>query len=283
MELSTCELDAQLLERFSALGTRDKEELVNQLKAVVGTDISTDSCRFFLELSDWNIQRAVGAYFDFSFENSPPCFSGMVNHGTIMTPTTPSVNIETFTRPLYDLRVWPSSTSSKGTYEAFKVTVENSGLSQWHEGCYIRSESNPSIAKLADQDPHTGCVMWLPLGPSGRVPLPPAHPGQFVDLLISVNQPPSAILNPSSKNLVGAMSFCSSTGDVFGETLYCTAIPDVVNQIWAYQRGVPDSTAAKLRMVETIGDVADDGMLGCVTWLFASSSRLVVGFQMLRY
>ncbi|KER33750.1 hypothetical protein T265_00431 [Opisthorchis viverrini] len=94
-----------------------------------------------------NIQRAVGAYFDFSFENSPPCFSGMVNNSTTMTLATPSVNIGTFTRPPYDLRVWPSSTSSKGTYETFKVTVENSGVSQWHEGCYIRSEVSEFLSR----------------------------------------------------------------------------------------------------------------------------------------
>ncbi|KAH8871210.1 hypothetical protein KSF78_0006145 [Schistosoma japonicum] len=66
------DIDAKLLEQFSALGTTDKDELINQLKAVVGNELSNESCRFFLDLADWNLQRAIGAYFDFGFESSPP-------------------------------------------------------------------------------------------------------------------------------------------------------------------------------------------------------------------
>lgn len=47
------DIDAKLLEQFSALGTTDKDELINQLKAVVGNELSNESCRFFLELADW--------------------------------------------------------------------------------------------------------------------------------------------------------------------------------------------------------------------------------------
>lgn len=46
-------MDAKLLEKFCELGTTDKDELVNQLKAVLGSEISVEACSFFLELAGW--------------------------------------------------------------------------------------------------------------------------------------------------------------------------------------------------------------------------------------
>ncbi|THD19349.1 hypothetical protein D915_009768 [Fasciola hepatica] len=220
MELGTCDVDAQLLEQFGALGTNDKDDLVNQLRTVVGPGISPDACRFFLELSGWNLQRAVGAYFDFSFEDSPSqnCVTTICSYNQTSIPIeNPEVNA---TPPLFDVRIWPSPSGASDSTEFFKVTIENSGPTQWRDNFYIRSESNQSIAKLATRSPVSGQLAWLPIGADGRIPLPPVPPGQFTELTIKADFPNTVAAGLPLKPVVGGLSFCTSNGEAFGGELF---------------------------------------------------------------
>ncbi|PAA79961.1 hypothetical protein BOX15_Mlig016595g4 [Macrostomum lignano] len=57
----------QLVNMFSSMATEDKDNLVKALQAIVGTSVSPANCQFFLELANWNLSGAIGAYYDFDF------------------------------------------------------------------------------------------------------------------------------------------------------------------------------------------------------------------------
>lgn len=46
-------VDQQLLQQFRCLGTTDKDELVKQLKMLVGNHIGTASAIFLLDMNNW--------------------------------------------------------------------------------------------------------------------------------------------------------------------------------------------------------------------------------------
>ncbi|KAF8565735.1 hypothetical protein P879_05027 [Paragonimus westermani] len=233
--------------------------------------------------------RAVGAYFDFGYDNAQA--TGCHNFGktfdtscsTLSFSTLPSTEIARVS-PSFDLRISPSTYWSAGTLESFKVIVENTGTNPWPGDVYLRSETSHSVARLATEVPGTEANAWLPLGidrkitvphvlpgqftelstshsvarlatevpgteanawlPLGidrKITVPHVLPGQFTELSVKVNEPPADLLTAFMGPIVGALSFCLSSGEVFGETLYCTAIPDTSNHTWVFRRGVPEA------------------------------------------
>lgn len=59
------EVDQCLIGKFSSMGTTDKDVLVSQFRSLVGGQLEYDTCVFFLEMSNWNLQAAIGAYYDY--------------------------------------------------------------------------------------------------------------------------------------------------------------------------------------------------------------------------
>ena len=70
----TMEVD-EVLAQFGCMQTQDREELVNQMLRLVGTNINYTTARFYLEMNQWNVQAAVCSYFDLETVNSslPGC------------------------------------------------------------------------------------------------------------------------------------------------------------------------------------------------------------------
>ncbi|CAH8572861.1 unnamed protein product [Schistosoma curassoni] len=243
------DIDAKLLEQFSALGTTDKDELINQLKAVVGNELSNESCRFFLELADWNLQRAIGAYFDFSFEGSAPVSCASNYPLTSVSVCESSTNVDCMridsevvvNQRQFDARVWPSPYDVPELGGFIKVTVENCGSCSWPEGTFLRSEQiDHDVARLNSLSADNSEVLWLPIGVDGRIPILPIPPRQIIDLTLNIT-PPNLQLTYQCP-VVGALSFCLPNGDRFGEIVYCTAVPDLEHMTWRYQRGILAST-----------------------------------------
>ena len=72
----------EVLAQFGCMQTQDKEELVNQMLRLVGTNINYTTARFYLEMNQWNVQAAVCSYFDLETVNSSlPGRSGSVVNG----------------------------------------------------------------------------------------------------------------------------------------------------------------------------------------------------------
>ncbi|XP_054717574.1 LOW QUALITY PROTEIN: protein ILRUN-like [Uloborus diversus] len=63
------DLDAGLLQQFSCLGTTDRDVLISQFQKLLGNQLNTAGCHFFLDMNNWNLQAAVCAYFDFDSSN----------------------------------------------------------------------------------------------------------------------------------------------------------------------------------------------------------------------
>lgn len=95
--MAESDLEQELLTRFSCMGTSDREVLINELQSLVGVHLSGEACAFFLEMSNWNLQTAIGAYFDYYNANSLPELSLVrdittgegeaVPRGTVFTKT----------------------------------------------------------------------------------------------------------------------------------------------------------------------------------------------------
>ena len=60
----------EVLAQFGCMQTQDKEELVNQMLRLVGTNINYTTARFYLEMNQWNVQAAVCSYFDLEHSSS---------------------------------------------------------------------------------------------------------------------------------------------------------------------------------------------------------------------
>lgn len=66
------DLEAGLLRQFNCMLTTDKEVLIKELQTLVGAHLNEHSARFYLEMTDWNLQAAVCAYFDLQSFNKLP-------------------------------------------------------------------------------------------------------------------------------------------------------------------------------------------------------------------
>ncbi len=64
------DVESELLSRLTTLGTRDKEELLEQFRNIVGNQMSPACCNFYLEMGNWNISTALGAYYDVTSHES---------------------------------------------------------------------------------------------------------------------------------------------------------------------------------------------------------------------
>lgn len=50
---SDIDIDMSFLQQFSCLGTTDHDELVNQLRKIMGDQLNLATARFFLEMNNW--------------------------------------------------------------------------------------------------------------------------------------------------------------------------------------------------------------------------------------
>ncbi|XP_033095585.1 protein ILRUN-like [Anneissia japonica] len=57
------ELDQDFMNKFSSLGTTDKDVLISEFQRLSG-NTNPNACAFFLDMNNWNLQEALGAYFD---------------------------------------------------------------------------------------------------------------------------------------------------------------------------------------------------------------------------
>ncbi|KAM9344310.1 protein ILRUN-like [Pholidichthys leucotaenia] len=76
MESMDLDLDQELMQKFSCMGTTDKDILISEFQRLLGFQLNPAGCAFFLDMTNWNLQAAIGAYYDFESPNiSAPCMS----------------------------------------------------------------------------------------------------------------------------------------------------------------------------------------------------------------
>ncbi|XP_036319328.1 LOW QUALITY PROTEIN: uncharacterized protein LOC118733849 [Rhagoletis pomonella] len=141
------DIDSLLLQQFSCLGTTDHEDLVRQFQSLMNNQVDQDAAKFYLEMSNWNLQTAVGCYLDIhTFQ------------------TLPSMKIVRQSRP-------------SEHQQAFRL--QNDGTIDWPNGCYLTAPSQkqrievPALKPgetcdiLADIPPTQPAIMWRLCTPNG--------------------------------------------------------------------------------------------------------------------
>ncbi|XP_064160258.1 protein ILRUN isoform X3 [Anguilla rostrata] len=69
MEGMDIDLDPELMQKFSCMGTTDKDVLISEFQRLLGFQLNPAGCAFFLDMTNWNLQAAIGAYYDFESPN----------------------------------------------------------------------------------------------------------------------------------------------------------------------------------------------------------------------
>ncbi|XP_065352987.1 protein ILRUN [Cloeon dipterum] len=108
------DVDQDLLQQFSCMGTTDKDILISQLQKLVG-NLSQTAAAFFLDMNNWNLQAAIGSYFDYEAANNLPSMF-LVKDATIG-----------------DGESVPPCTRFTKTWR-----LRNNGDMTWPEGCFLR-------------------------------------------------------------------------------------------------------------------------------------------------
>uniref|UniRef100_A0A2M4AWW9 Nbr1 FW domain-containing protein n=1 Tax=Anopheles triannulatus TaxID=58253 RepID=A0A2M4AWW9_9DIPT len=103
----------RLLAPFSSMVTTDKDELIRQFQTI-GANMNAETASFFLEMSNWNLQAAVGCYFD-----------------TLGQPGMPSMKF------LNDVTVGKGEKVTPNTKIHLKFQVQNNGDAAWVNGTYM--------------------------------------------------------------------------------------------------------------------------------------------------
>ncbi|KAJ6638178.1 Protein ILRUN [Pseudolycoriella hygida] len=109
------DIDTSFLQQFSCLGTTDHDELILQLQRVLGNQLNYTTARFFLDMNNWNLQAAVGCYFDF-------------NSGQKL----PSMRVVEDITFGYNEAVPPSTNFIQSW------RIQNSGDEDWPNGCFLK-------------------------------------------------------------------------------------------------------------------------------------------------
>ncbi|KAL6483135.1 hypothetical protein MHYP_G00080070 [Metynnis hypsauchen] len=69
MEAMETDMDLDLVQKFSCMGTTDKDILITEFQRLLGFQLNPAGCAFFLDMTNWNLQAAIGAYYDFESPN----------------------------------------------------------------------------------------------------------------------------------------------------------------------------------------------------------------------
>ncbi|NP_001013560.2 protein ILRUN [Danio rerio] len=94
MEGMDIDLDQELMQKFSCMGTTDKDVLISEFQRLLGFQLNPAGCAFFLDMTNWNLQAAIGAYYDFESPNiNTPSMSFVedvtIGEGESVPPDTP--------------------------------------------------------------------------------------------------------------------------------------------------------------------------------------------------
>lgn len=144
-----CELDGDLLTKFSCLGTTDHDVLISELQKLLDFQLNPTGCAFFLDMTNWNLQAAVGAYYDFNgSQDKLPTMSFIrdvtIGEGESVQPNTSFV------------KTW---------------RIQNNGNTAWPFGVFLKYTAG-------DQ-----------LGPVNLVSVKPLEAGEHYDLSVNMISP----------------------------------------------------------------------------------------------
>ncbi|EDV28850.1 uncharacterized protein TRIADDRAFT_19174 [Trichoplax adhaerens] len=105
-----------LMQKFSVLGTTDHDILIKQLQEYLNYQLSPSGCEFFLDMNNWNLQLALGSYFDY---NAP-------------TEYLPSMTF------IQDVTIGEGESVQPNTQFVKTWRIQNSGQKRWPDSVRLR-------------------------------------------------------------------------------------------------------------------------------------------------
>ncbi|KAG5682623.1 hypothetical protein PVAND_011965 [Polypedilum vanderplanki] len=146
-----------LLNSLASLNTNEKDDLVVAFQNIAN-ELSYTTARFFLEMNNWNLQAAVGCYFDFLASSN--------QHTNVPMPSM---------RIVRELTCGLGESVTPSTQFQQSWLLENNGEVAWPQGCYLKQVSevnNDSKMFVPPIGPHESYVITITL-------MSPAEVGQF--------------------------------------------------------------------------------------------------------
>lgn len=110
------DIEQNFLTQFSSMVTTDKDDLIKQFQTI-GENLNYSTATFFLDMSNWNLQTAVGCYFDFMAFSRPPSM-----------------------KFLNDLTVGKDEKVTPNTPFKLSWLLQNNGEISWPDGTYLKNE-----------------------------------------------------------------------------------------------------------------------------------------------
>ncbi|UJR37100.1 hypothetical protein I4U23_029804 [Adineta vaga] len=120
-------LDEDLMERLRSITTSNREDLIAQFRSTTNAMLTDEGCAFFLEMSNWNLNEAILAYYD----------------AEMPTDKIPQM------RFLADVTVGEGEAIPPNTRFVKTWRVENSGSEPWPNNCSLRFVNGD---RLQDRD-----------------------------------------------------------------------------------------------------------------------------------
>lgn len=145
------DLDGKLLQQFSAMGTTDREVLIAEFQKFLGNSMNRDSCAFFLDMNNWNLQAAICSYYD-------------IEQPQVELPSMTIVD---------DLTVGRGEAVAPSTRFTKTWRIKNSGRDRWPPGCSLRCQAGDNM------------------GYSGWQMVEALSPGECLNLSLPLISPPS--------------------------------------------------------------------------------------------
>ncbi|RCN51015.1 hypothetical protein ANCCAN_02802 [Ancylostoma caninum] len=210
--MDTDDIDNMLIRQLSCLGTSDKEVLVKQFQSILGdVTLSPELCAFFLDMSNWNLQDAVGAYYDHGHTN---------NVGEIGLDL-PLLNMQL----VRDVTIGEGESVPPKTRFVKSWRVKNTGGVHWPQGtalCFVDG---------------------TPLSCDRRVPVACLGPGGEAELTVEM-------ISPSTPGIYQSRWQLNTPQSVpFGEAIWCIiavdsdGILDITQQLASAPLGRANSPA----------------------------------------
>jgi len=147
------DIDAQLMQQFLSMGTQDREVLVNEFQKLLGNQLNPAACTFFLDMNNWNLQAAIGSYYDFEQPSSGPV-------APILSMTL-----------VKDITIGDGESVRPGVNFTKTWRIKNTGDSHWPPGCSLKF------------------ILGHQLGCTERVMVDALLPGSEYDVSVPMNSP----------------------------------------------------------------------------------------------
>uniref|UniRef100_A0A1I8A3I7 N_BRCA1_IG domain-containing protein n=1 Tax=Steinernema glaseri TaxID=37863 RepID=A0A1I8A3I7_9BILA len=188
------DVDGALARAMSCMATNDKETLVRQFQFILGDHhaVSPEACAFFLDMNNWNLQEALGAYYDYGSAN----WQGMGLPPPEYTARLPSMQF------VKDITIGEGESVPPNTRFIKTWRFLNNGAEPWPEDCFISFMEGSQLAERS------------------RHPVPSLQARQMGDVSVEMVSPPEKGIYQSRWQLNTA------AGIPFGESIWCIIMVD---------------------------------------------------------